>query len=104
MRVQKFNSRHFKSILESPVAPKQSLLFDARDNFITSEDKAVTSEVVYGTGSNERIIIEDKDDHVVVTHKVNTGLNRTQRTNIFILRDRSIERTSTLIQYIETTI
>ena len=104
MRLQKFNSRHFRSIANNLSEKAHGLLLEARDKFITSEDDTITVERLGGVSGNERVTIEDKGDHVILTHTESTSLSRTQRTNVFVMRSCEIKRTSTLIETVETTI
>ena len=104
MRLQKFNSRHFKTISDNLGESVQDLLFEARDKFITSEDDIVIVDRFGGVSGHEKVTIEDKGDYVILTHTSSTTLSRTQRKNEFVMRSREVKRTSTLIETVETTI
>ena len=103
MRLQKFNSKHFKVITDNLGESAHGLLFEARDKFITSEDETVVAGHKNVSG-HEKVTIEDKGDYVILTHSSNTILSRTQRTSEFVIRSREIKRTSTLIEIAATTI
>ena len=101
MRVQKFNSKHFKSINENLKGIVYDLLFRARDRFITSEDDTVIVENDL-LGGHEKITIEDKGDYLILTHKsTESGPHGNQETNEFVIRSCGILRTSTLLEISE---
>ena len=101
MRVQKFNSKHFKSINENLRGSVYDLLFRARDKFITSEDNTVIVENDF-IGGHEKITIEDKGDFLILIHKsTDRHPHGNQETNEFVIRSCGILRTSTLIEISE---
>ena len=104
MRLQKFNSRHFKTITDNLGESVQDMLFEARDKFITSEDDTIIVDRFGGVSGHEKVTIEDKGDYVILTHTSITGLRGTKRKNEFVMRSREVKRTSTLIETVETTI
>ena len=102
MRVQKFNSKHFKSINENLRGSVYDLLFRARDKFITSEDDTVIVENDLIGGPVTKITIEDKGDYLILTHKsTDRAPFENQETNEFVIRSCGILKTSTLLEISE---